>query len=182
MDAIKYEEFQYHTYSEYKEWEDRWELINGVAYSMSPAPYPKHQRVVAYIWRELSNNLKCNNTKCEVYISPVDWKIDEHTVVQPDIAIFCEETTKQYFTKNPPLVVEVLSKSTALKDVTVKLKLYEKEGVEYYIIIEPNTQISDIFKLVDGEYQLMKKATIEDSYSFELGNGCETLVEFGRVF
>ncbi len=182
MDAIEYEEFQYHTYDECREWEDRWELVDGIAYSMSPAPYPKHQKVVAYVWRELINNLKCNEKKCEVYLSPVDWKIDNYTVVQPDVAIFCEESSKQYFTKTPPLVVEVLSKTTALKDVTTKLKLYEKNGVEFYIIIEPNTQISDIFKLIDGEYQLMKKATIEDSYSFELNNGCKTLVEFAKVF
>ncbi len=182
VDAIKYKEFQYYTYDDYKNWEDRWELIGGVVYSMSPAPYPKHQRVVFKISKELDSNLTCDNKKCEVYLSPVDWKIDEHTVVQPDVAIFCEDTAKQYFTKTPPLVVEVLSKSTALKDVTTKLKLYEREGVEYYIIIEPNTQISDILKLIDGEFQLMKKATIEDSYSFKFTNGCEALVEFGKIF
>ena len=182
LDAIKYKEFQYYTYDNYENWEDRWELIDGVAYSMSPAPYPKHQRVVFKISKELDGNLKCDNKKCEVYLSPIDWKIDEYTVVQPDVAIFCEETTKQYFTKIPPLVVEVLSKSTALKDVTTKLKLYEKEGVEYYIIIEPNTQISDIFKLIDGEFQLMQKATIEDIYSFRFTNSCETMVEFSKIF
>ena len=182
MDAIKCEEFEYHTYDDYKNWEDRWEIIDGVSYSMSPAPYPKHQRVVFKISKELDTNLNCSDKHCEVYLSPVDWKIDEYTVVQPDVAIFCEETTNQYFSKTPPLVVEVLSKATALKDVTTKLKLYERMGVEYYIIIEPNTQISDIFRLVDGEYQLMKKATTEDSYSFELFDGCDTLVEFGRVF
>jgi len=29
---------------------------------------------------------------------------------------------------------------------------------------------------------LIKKATIEDSYSFELDNGCKTLVDFARIF
>ncbi|SFV56861.1 hypothetical protein MNB_SV-6-295 [hydrothermal vent metagenome] len=70
MDAVKYDEFQHFTYDDYKNWEGRWELIEGVAYSMSPASYPKHQRVVAYIWRELSSNLDSGNEKCEVYISP----------------------------------------------------------------------------------------------------------------
>jgi len=182
MEAIKYDDFQYHTYDEYKHWEDRWELIEGIAYSMSPAPYPKHQKVVAQIWRELDENLECDKKECEVYLSPIDWKIDEYSVVQPDVAIFCEETDKQYFSKTPPLVVEVLSKATALKDVTTKLKLYEREGVEFYIIIEPNTQISDIFQLIDGKYQLVKKATIEDSYTFELGDGCKTMVDFAKIF
>ena len=181
MVALKYENFQYYTYQDYKEWDGRWELIDGIAYSMSPVPYPKHQRVVGYIWRELDKNLDCKNKNCEVYIAPVDWKINDNTTVQPDVAIFCEATKKQYFSKTPPLVVEVLSKSTAFKDVTTKLKSYEKEGVEFYIIIEPNSEISDIFKLVNGTYALQKKATKEDSYDFELEN-CSTKVDFSKLF
>jgi len=50
MDAIKLESFQYYTYDDYIKWEDRWELIDGIAYSMSPAPYPKHQKIVARVW------------------------------------------------------------------------------------------------------------------------------------
>jgi len=182
MAVLKYENFQYYTYQDYKEWEGRWELIDGIAYSMSPAPYPKHQRVVSHIWRELDKNLECLNKNCEVYISPVDWKINDNTTVQPDVAIFCEDTDKQFFSKTPPIVVEVLSKATAIKDVTTKFKLYEKEGVEFYIIVEPNSEISDIFRLIDGEYQLMKKATKDDIYNFELSNECSTSIDFSTIF
>ncbi|MBD3843862.1 MAG: Uma2 family endonuclease, partial [Campylobacterales bacterium] len=116
------------------------------------------------------------------YISPVDWKISENTIVQPDVALFCEETEKQYFSKTPLLVVEVLSKATALKDVTTKYRLYEKQQVPYYIIVEPMTEISDIFKWVNGEYRLVQKVTKEDSYLFEILDGCKTEVDFGKVF
>jgi Uma2 family endonuclease len=182
MDALKYDDFQYYTYDDYKEWDERWELIDGIAYSMAPAPYPIHQRVVANIWRELDTNLECLQKACTVYLSPIDWKIDEKTVVQPDVAIFCEETTNQFFSKTPPLIVEVLSKATAKKDVTTKYQLYEKEGVLYYLIVEPNSEIIDIFKLIDGKYQLMTKATKEDSYIFELSSECHTRVDFSKLF
>jgi len=182
MDAIQYENFEYYTYDDYLQWEESWELIDGVAYAMSPAPYPKHQKIVAQIWRELDKNLICAYNLCDAYISPVDWKVSENTVVQPDVAIFCEDTQKQYFSKTPLLVVEVLSRSTALKDVTSKYKLYEKERVPYYIIIEPNSEISDIFGLIDGEYRLIKKATKEDSYEFELSDDCRTVIDFSTVF
>jgi len=182
MEALKYDNFQYYTYDDYKEWEESWELINGVAYAMAPAPYPKHQKIVANVWRELDNNLECSNKNCAFYLSPIDWKVNENTVVQPDVALFCEETEKQFFSKTPPLVVEVLSKNTALKDVTTKFQLYEKEGVLYYVIIEPHTEISDIFKLVEGEYQLMKKATKEDIYSFDISPECQTKVDFSKLF
>lgn len=182
MEALKYDNFPYYTYSDYTKWDDSWELIYGIPYAMAPAPYPKHQKVVVQVWRELDKNLICNDKNCEVYVAPVDWKIDENSVVQPDVALFCEETQNQFFSKTPPLVVEVLSKSTALKDVTTKFDLYEKQGVLFYIIIEPNSEISDIFKLIDGEYQLMKKATKEDVYTFELSNDCSSSIDFSTVF
>jgi len=182
MEALKYENFPYYNYSDYIKWEGSWELIDGIPYAMAPAPYPKHQKVVAQLWRELDKNFVCSEKNCEFYIAPIDWKIDNSTVVQPDIALFCEKTHRQYFSKTPPLVVEVLSKATALKDVTTKLKLYEREGVQFYIIVEPNSEISDIFELKGGEYQLMQKATKEDSYRFELSNGCVTEVDFSTVF
>ena len=182
MAAIEYDNFPYYTYEDYKAWEGEWELIDGVAYAMAPAPYPIHQKVVAHIWRELDKNLTCTDPNCELYISPVDWKVSESTVVQPDVALFCEETAQQYFTKTPPLVVEVLSKATALKDVTTKMKLYEREGVLFYIIVEPNSQLSDIFQLIDGRYQLVKKATREERYRFELSEACHTEVDFSMLF
>ena len=182
MEAIDYENFQYYTYDDYKHWEESYELINGIAYSMAPAPYPKHQRIVARLWQELDNNLICSNPECEVYIAPIDWKIDENSVVQPDVALFCEETQKQFFSKTPPLIVEVLSKSTALKDVTSKFELYQREGVLFYIIVEPHTELSDIFRLTDGKYQLIKKATREDEYLFEYGEECSTKIDFANVF
>jgi Uma2 family endonuclease len=182
MEALKYENFTYYTYNDYKDWEGSWELIDGVPYAMAPAPYPKHQRVVVQMWRELDKNLECLDKNCEIYIAPIDWKVDENTVVQPDVALFCESTKNQYFSKTQPLVVEVLSKATAYKDVTTKLKLYERTGVQFYIIVEPNSEISDIFRLVNGEYQLMKKATKEDRYRFELSDECSTEVDFSTLF
>ncbi|UCN00794.1 Uma2 family endonuclease [Sulfurimonas sp. SWIR-19] len=167
------------TWNDYVTWEGRWELINGEAYDMSPVPYPKHQRLVGRIYREFSNTLDCK--ECEVYISPVDWKIDEYNVVQPDVALFCEEPKEQYFSKTPPLVVEVLSKSTAKKDINEKFSLYEKNGVKFYMLVEPNSEIVDIFELKNGKYEFQKKLTCNDSYAFELDK-CSLSVDFNNVF
>jgi Uma2 family endonuclease len=173
---------QRYRYDDYKEWEDSWELIDGIPYAMAPAPYPKHQKIVAHIWRELDKNLKCIfKDMCEVYISPVDWKVDDTTVVQPDVAIFCEKSDKQYFLQTPLLVVEVLSLSTALKDTTVKFELYQKEGVKSYIIIDPDTKRGEIFELNDGKYELIKAVNRDDVYDF-LDKECETRVDFSNVF
>ncbi len=169
----------FYTWDNYVTWDGRWELINGEAYDMSPAPYPKHQKVVLKIAGIFVNSLKCD--ECEVYISPIDWKIDDLNVVQPDIAIFCEDTQEQYFTKTPPLVVEVLSKSTAKKDINEKFYLYEKSGVKYYIIVEPNSEVVDIFELKDKKYEFQKKLTSRDSYSFKFEE-CSLSIDFNEVF
>ncbi len=173
---------QTYSYEDYKEWEDRWELIDGIPYAMAPAPYPKHQRVVSHVWRELDKNLNCIfKNICEVYISPVDWKVNENTIVQPDVAIFCEKTDKQYFSKKPLLIVEVLSKATAQKDMTVKFDLYEKQKVGCYIMIEPNTQKVEIYELKDDKYELIKSLQDEGTYKYK-DEQCNISLDFKNIF
>jgi Uma2 family endonuclease len=114
-DAIKI--FPYYTYSDYVKWEGRWEIIDGMPYAMSPAPAPKHQYVVSQIQYEFNLAIKQNKCKkCKVY-DFIDIKINEDTVIQPDTLIVCNEITKPFLDFSPTLVVEVLSPSTALKDL-----------------------------------------------------------------
>ena len=43
MEAFKEEKYHpNYTYDDYKHWEGRWEVIDGVAYAMSPMASPKH--------------------------------------------------------------------------------------------------------------------------------------------
>jgi len=48
------------TYSEYCRWSDdeRWELIDGEAYDISPAPTRLHQELVLEIARQVANHLQ----------------------------------------------------------------------------------------------------------------------------
>ena len=170
------------TYEDYQNWEDSWELIDGIPYAMAPAPYPKHQKLVANIWRELDKNLNCTfKNVCDVYIAPIDWKVNDTTVVQPDVSLFCEHTPKQYLSTTPLLVVEVLSRATALKDTTTKFKLYEREGVATYIIVDPDTEKAEIFELHEGEYQLVQEIDKEGVYRFD-NQECKTEIDFQKVF
>jgi hypothetical protein len=55
-----------YTYSDYLNWEGRWELINGIPFAMSPAPAPKHQKVVAklmHLFLESIENIACVRVK-----------------------------------------------------------------------------------------------------------------------
>ncbi len=104
----------HYTYNDYCQWEGNWELIEGMPYAMSLAPVPEHQRtsLVLSIRFESAFN-KCKH--CTIS-PPLDWKISEDTIVQPDILIVCDKIEKKYLDFPPVLVVEILSPPTASKD------------------------------------------------------------------
>ena len=89
----------YHNYADYLQWTDNnYELINGEAYFMAPAPNIEHQEVVGEVFRQIANALA--GKKCRALIAPIDVRLaqqqdeaDEQvdTVVQPDVLVVCDE-------------------------------------------------------------------------------------------
>ena len=154
-----------YTYADYKTWPDneRWELINGVAYGMSPAPKRAHQKVSMALSTQIFISLE--GKSCEVYSAPMDVKLsavpgedknDIDIVVQPDILVVCDPHKLDDDGCNgaPDWVIEILSPSTAYKDGNEKLLLYEKYGVKEYWIIQPGAKMVYIYILdKDGTYK-----------------------------
>ncbi len=86
----------HYTYDDYCKWEGRWEIIDGIPYAMSPAPNPRHQSVGAKIIYELISSINKTGCKnCKVY-EFIDVKIQEDTIIQPDISIVCRPITKNF--------------------------------------------------------------------------------------
>jgi len=167
MGLMKEEYYPAYTYEDYKLWEGDWELIDGIPYAMAPAPMIKHQAVSNKIAWQLQETLKeCKS--CQALL-PIDWKIDEGTIVQPDNLVICHTPDNEaYINKAPEIIFEILSRSTARKDMHLKYDLYEQEGVKYYIIVDPNDQIAKVYTLnSDGQY--MKVADVSgESIDFTL--------------
>ncbi|MBK8517923.1 MAG: Uma2 family endonuclease [Saprospiraceae bacterium] len=136
-----------YTYEDYLLWEGRWEIIHGIPYAMSPMPSPRHQRLAGRIHSLFLNTLTKNDKcQCQVY-QPIDLKINEHTVVNPDILIVCKPIMKQFLDFPPALVVEILSPSSEMKDRYTKFQLYETFLIPYYIIIDPEAESVEIYGL-----------------------------------
>ena len=86
------------TYGDYLKWDDgeRWELIDGVAYNMTPAPSRFHQQISMELLLQIGTFLR--NTSCHLYAAPFDVRLPEgneaeedvRTVVQPDITVVCD--------------------------------------------------------------------------------------------
>lgn len=170
-----------YTYADYSLWEGNWELIDGMPYAMSPAPAIIHQKISGSLHSIFKEALKKSCAKCAVYL-PIDWKINEKTVVQPDLLILCKEVSKgQIYLDFPPaLVVEILSPSTAYKDRHEKFELYEQEGVKYYLIVDPQFNKIEVYELIEGKYQPM--AITPAQFSFSLEENCELPVDFAGTW
>ena len=162
------------TYADYVAWPDdeRWELIDGEAYNMSPAPTTRHQSIVYNISFIIKSNLL--NKSCKPFVAPVDVVLSVHDVVQPDVFVVCDEKkiTEANIQGAPDLIVEVLSPGTAIKDKREKKKLYEKYGVKEYIIIDPLLLYAEHFLLgkdglygkadIFGSIDILSLASMED--------------------
>ncbi|MCF6356020.1 MAG: Uma2 family endonuclease [Candidatus Polarisedimenticolaceae bacterium] len=143
-----------YTYSDYLTWldDERWEIIDGEAYNMTPAPGIKHQNVVGTTFSLLKQKLK--GKPCRPFVAPTDVVLSDHDVVQPDIIVVCDEKkiTEASIQGAPDLVVEVLSPATALKDKREKKALYERSAVREYIIIDPFELYVERFVLKGKRY------------------------------
>ncbi|MEJ7737784.1 MAG: Uma2 family endonuclease [Chitinophagaceae bacterium] len=163
------------TYTDYCQWEGRWELIDGMPYAMSPAPAISHQRINGMLYTKFNTSLTKACPNCEVFM-PVDWKIDEKTVVQPDLLIICKKTDKVFLDFAPLLTVEILSPSTAYKDRHEKYELYEEQGVKYYVIADPVFKKIEIYELIEQKYQ---PVSVNPSvFEFRLNGECNVQVDF----
>lgn len=164
MGTLASRERERFSYAHYRKWtdDDRWELINGVEYDMSPSPSRIHQKLSGELFVRVYNVLK--DKPCDVYAAPFDVRLpdcaeasDEQTftVVQPDIVVVCDESKlgEQGCVGAPDLVMEILSPETAAKDMKVKRDLYEKYGVREYWLVHPTDKTLIVYRLrQDKEY------------------------------
>ena len=132
---------------------ERWELIDGVAYDMSPAPSRRHQDIVMALTIQL--NAFLDGTPCLLYSAPFDVRLPKAsedgmtatTVVQPDLVVVCdrEKLDERGCVGGPTLVVEITSPYTAAKDLREKRAAYERAGVPEYWLILPHEQTVLVF-------------------------------------
>ena len=169
----------YYTYDEYCQWEGKWELIEGMPYAMSPAPVPQHQRVSLNLSFQFEKAIKEGCNKCKTYL-PLDWKITEDTIVQPDVLIVCDKIEKKFLDFPPALVVEILSPSTAAKDRGLKMEIYQSQKVKYYLIADPQFKKLEIYQLSGEQYQPV--AVNPGNYAFSLIDNCSAEVSFSDIW
>lgn len=148
-----------YTYADYLTWppEERWELIDGRPFAMSPAPSVPHQHVSMRLGSQLVTLL--DGKPCHVFAAPFDVRLprgdelddDVDTVVQPDISVICADgrgrLDEQGCRGAPDLIVEILSPTTAAKDQITKRSIYEKHGVRELWLVHPVDRVLTLYTL-----------------------------------
>lgn len=165
----------HHTYGEYRQWpeDQRYELIHGIAYAMSPAPSRLHQQFVIHVARQIADALE--GGPCELNIAPFDVRLpleneaDEaiDTVVQPDILVVCDpaKLDDRGCRGAPDWVIEIISPGSAAHDQIKKRALYERFGVPEYWIVHPIDRIVTVYFLEKGAYGKPSLHELKDSLS-----------------
>ncbi len=153
---------EHYTYADYCSWPDdtRYELIDGMAYAMAPAPTRTHQNLVGELFTQVKTALR--GKPCQPFVAPFDVRLphaDESddkvdTVVQPDVLIVCDpaKLDERGVRGAPDWVAEVLSPSSAKHDLIVKLALYERAGVREYWLLHPTDRLVTVYRLANGQY------------------------------
>ncbi len=155
------------TWEDYQQWPDdqRWEIIDGEAYDMSPPPTPRHQDIVGNLFHELKNHFR--DKPCKPYVSPIGMKLSDLDIVQPDLLIVCkpEQVKRTHIEGTPTLVIEILSPHSTAHDRLRKTRLYERFGVAEYWIVTPWPSLVEVFVLDGKSYRLHGVFGKEDTLS-----------------
>ncbi len=133
------------TYEDLEQFPDdgkRREVIGGELYTM-PSPNPRHQDIVGNLFFEIKLFLLTHSLG-KVYVAPIDVIFHIDDVIIPDVAFVSNErqelVSKRGIEGAPDLIIEVISPSSVKRDLEVKRKLCQREGVIVYIAVDPERE------------------------------------------
>lgn len=130
---------------DYRQWKGDWELWSGVAVAMSPSANRTHQAICGELFFRLKSAIKSQACKdCSVFFE-LDWIVSEDTVLRPELLIVSQHQPSNFIQETPAFVAEILSESTRKRDLVYKRELYEKLGVKYYLVVEPEEKSCQLF-------------------------------------
>ena len=133
----------------------RHELIDGEHY-VTPSPNTAHQVIVGNLYFVLRTHLEANPTG-QLFTAPFDVVFSDFDIVEPDLLYISaarrhDILTKQHVRGAPDLVVEVGSPGTRRRDETVKRRLYERDGVAEFWIVDPDLEVVRIYRREEAGY------------------------------
>jgi len=137
------------------------ELIEGSVYVGSPVRCTEHAEPHSHLatWA----TLYCASNRAVRVADNATVRLDNDNVVQPDVLLRmaselggrCRESEDGYLEGPPELVAEVAA-SSASYDLHQKLRVYQRSGVQEYIVAQAYERRVDWFALRDGVYEALQ--------------------------
>ena len=120
---------------------------------------------------------------CSVLFAPLDVRLDrdDYTMVQPDLVVFCHDDDPDSirYEGAPDLLVEILSPSTRMKDMILKLHKYQRAGVREYWIVDPEHRKVTVHFFEEDAYEPVVYG-FKDTIPVRISGG-ECQIDFARV-
>lgn len=139
------------TVDEFLQWEDgtdtRYELVNGFVVAMAP-PMPQHGHLAVALGGEIRSALR-SRPPCRVYSEAGIVRPDRNdTCYVADLAVTCDPPgPADRLIRNPVLIVEILSPSTAIFDRQSKVADYRQiASVQEILLIDSQTVFAEALR------------------------------------
>lgn len=131
----------------------RYEVLEGDLV-VSPSPKWNHQRIVRWLFGLLVQAEQAGHG--EVCTAPMDVVLSERDVAQPDLFFIAKArlgiVTQGNVRGAPDLVVEVMSEDSRRRDAITKRHIYERHGVRWYWLVDPEEETVRVFELQGDTY------------------------------
>lgn len=173
-----------YTYADYAELPESapYELIAG-SLVMAPLPTFQHQQVSLRLSTALFRYVEAHESGT-VVAAPMDVMLAEDTTVQPDLVYISsvqrEIIGEQRIEGAPDLIAEILSPSTAHRDVGIKKRLYEQYGVREYWTLDPESQAVEVHVNTDAGFTQHARVVEAGAVASTVINGFE--VDVANLF
>ena len=176
---------KHYTYADYYTWNDgkRYELIDGTAYLMEPAPLFGHQSISVKLTKIIDTFLE--GKPGVMFHAPFDVRLNawagDNTVLQPDIVVFADQS-KLFGTGcigAPDMVIEILSPSTARRDRVEKFNQYLLACVKEYWIVDPDEKTVNAY-ILESDVYIGKTYRQTDEVPVFVLDGC--VIKLSKVF
>jgi Uma2 family endonuclease len=143
----------------------RREIIEGKAL-VTPAPNIRHQDAVGFLFNTFYNHVRAQGGG-RVFVSPLDVRLSEHDIVEPDVIFVADDRLsiikEKYMLGSPSLLIEVVSDPRTER--VRKRALYARAGVLEYWIVDPEADRVEVHRPSDTAYG--KPAILEPGDTLE---------------
>lgn len=136
---------------------NRYELVDGELL-VTPAPRVPHQLVVGELHVALQGYLRAHTPDLRVVLSPADIRWPHKVLVQPDLFVVrVDQLTAEDWSSvhTLELAIEVVSPSSTRHDRVTKRRVYQRQGVLTYWVVDPHAELVEVWHPDDARPEIV---------------------------